>query len=69
MVFAQCSYDQSCTISPAFPTICPIQLPDATVGESYTTDLELPVSPVELHTTGVPKVIVVPLTVPTTAVP
>ena len=39
MVFAQCSYDQSCTISPAFPTICPIQLPDATVGESYTTDL------------------------------
>ena len=36
---AQCTYDESCTISPAFPNICPVQLPDATVGESYDTDL------------------------------
>ena len=38
-VISQCSYDENCIISPAFPTICPIQLPDATVGESYSTDL------------------------------
>ena len=37
--FAQCTYDESCTISPAFPNICPIQLPDATAGEFYSTDL------------------------------
>jgi PKD repeat protein len=37
--YGQCTYDESCTISPAFPTICPIQLPNATVGESYNTDL------------------------------
>ena len=37
--FSQCTYDESCTISPAFPNICPVQLPDATVGESYDTDL------------------------------
>ena len=36
---AQCSYDESCTISPAFPNICPMQLPDATAGEFYSTDL------------------------------
>ena len=39
LTYAQCSYDASCTISPAFPNICPQQLPDATVGESYSTDL------------------------------
>ena len=38
-VYSQCSYDESCTISPAFPNICPMQLPNATVGESYSTDL------------------------------
>ncbi len=38
-MFSQCSYDESCTISPAFPNICPQQLPDATVGEYYDTDL------------------------------
>jgi len=36
---SQCSYDESCTISPAFPTLCPMQLPDATVGEFYSSDL------------------------------
>ena len=39
LTFAQCSYDESCTISPAFPNICPQQLPNATVGEYYSTDL------------------------------
>ena len=38
-VNAQCSYDESCVISPAFPNICPMQLPDATVGNFYSTDL------------------------------
>ena len=38
-VFSQCNYDENCTISPAFPTICPAQLPDATVGELYNSDL------------------------------
>ena len=38
-VHAQCSYDESCVITPAFPNICPMQLPDATVGEFYSTDL------------------------------
>jgi hypothetical protein len=38
-VFSQCTYDENCTISPAFPTICPSQLPDATVGELYNADL------------------------------
>ena len=37
--FAQCSYDESCTISPAFPNLCPLQLPDATVGEFYSSDI------------------------------
>ena len=37
--FSQCSYDESCTISPAFPNICPMQLPDANAGEPYSTDL------------------------------
>ena len=37
--FSQCSYDESCTISPAFPNICPMQLPNATAGEFYSTDL------------------------------
>ena len=38
-MFSQCIYDESCTITPAFPNICPQQLPDATVGEYYDTDL------------------------------
>ena len=37
--FAQCSYDENCTVSPAFPNLCPLQLPDATVGEFYSSDL------------------------------
>ena len=37
--FSQCSYDESCTISPAFPNLCPLQLPDATVGEFYSSDI------------------------------
>ena len=37
--FTQCIYDETCTISPAFPNICPMQLPDATAGEFYSTDL------------------------------
>ena len=37
--FAQCSYDESCTISPPFPNLCPLQLPDATVGEFYSSDI------------------------------
>ena len=38
-VNAQCSYDESCVITPAFPNICPMQLPDATVGDFYSADL------------------------------
>ncbi|MBF25568.1 MAG: hypothetical protein CMP49_03510 [Flavobacteriales bacterium] len=49
--FSQCSYDESCVISPAFPTICPIQLPDATVGEPYNTDLTFWM-PVEFEAEG-----------------
>ena len=37
--FSQCTYDNNCIVSPAFPNICPLQLPDATVGEFYSTDL------------------------------
>ena len=38
-LMSQCISDETCTISPAFPNICPIQLPDATVGELYSSDL------------------------------
>ncbi|MBK9175334.1 MAG: T9SS type A sorting domain-containing protein [Flavobacteriales bacterium] len=33
-----CVPDQSCTASPAFPTLCPATAPDATVGEYYEQD-------------------------------
>ena len=48
---SQCTYDESCTISPAFPNICPVQLPDATVGEAYSTDLTFWM-PVEFEAEG-----------------
>ena len=49
--FSQCSYDENCIISPAFPTICPTQLPDATVGQPYSTDLTFWM-PVEFEAEG-----------------
>ncbi len=33
-----CSPDLSCTIEPAFPTLCPLVPPDATAGEYYQQD-------------------------------
>lgn len=33
-----CVPDQSCSTSPAFPTLCPATAPDATVGEYYEQD-------------------------------
>lgn len=34
-----CVIDNTCTISPAFPTLCPLQPPDATAGEFYEADI------------------------------
>lgn len=34
-----CVPDLTCTVSPAFPALCPQQPPDATAGEFYETDL------------------------------
>ncbi len=39
--FAQCpgcNPDFACTVSPAFPTLCPVTPPDATAGDAYTQD-------------------------------
>ena len=48
---SQCVFDESCTITPAFPNICPQQLPNAVVGEFYTTDLTFWM-PVEFQAEG-----------------
>ena len=37
-VFSQCEIDTDCTIEPAFPNICPINLPDGTIGEFYSEE-------------------------------
>lgn len=34
-----CTPDSGCVLSPAYPTLCPDALPDATVGEFYETDI------------------------------
>jgi len=34
-----CGIDFACTASPAFPTLCPTQPPDATVGQPYQADI------------------------------
>lgn len=34
-----CTPDTTCIVSPAFPTLCPDALPDATAGEFYETDI------------------------------
>lgn len=34
-----CTIDVSCSISPAFPTLCPMQMPDATAGQYYEADM------------------------------
>lgn len=34
-----CVADVACTASPAYPTLCPAQPPDATAGEFYETDI------------------------------
>ncbi len=34
-----CTPDSSCTVSPAYPTLCPMQPPDATAGVPYQADL------------------------------
>ncbi|TVR39329.1 MAG: T9SS C-terminal target domain-containing protein [Cryomorphaceae bacterium] len=34
-----CTPDTSCVLTPAFPTLCPETLPDATAGEFYETDI------------------------------
>lgn len=34
-----CTPDTDCILSPAYPTLCPSTLPDATVGEPYETDV------------------------------
>jgi len=36
---SQCVVDTDCTIEPTFPTLCPLNLPDGTVGEFYTEDV------------------------------
>lgn len=34
-----CEPDTECILSPAYPTLCPETLPDATAGEAYQTDI------------------------------
>jgi len=34
-----CNPDNTCTVSPPFPTLCPLTPPDATVGEPYEADI------------------------------
>jgi len=34
-----CAIDPTCTASPAYPTLCPLQPPDATAGEAYASDI------------------------------
>lgn len=34
-----CVIDNTCTVSPAFPALCPLQPPDATAGEPYAADI------------------------------
>ena len=34
-----CAPDSSCTVSPAYPALCPLQPPDATAGVPYQADL------------------------------
>jgi len=36
---SQCVVDTECAIEPAFPNVCPINLPDGTVGEYYSEDI------------------------------
>ena len=38
-LFSQCVVDTECTIEPTFPTLCPLILPDGTVGEFYSEDV------------------------------
>ena len=38
-IHSQCVVDTECTIEPAFPTVCPINLPDGTVGDFYSEDI------------------------------
>lgn len=35
----ECTPDTDCILSPAYPTLCPSTLPDATAGEYYETDI------------------------------
>lgn len=34
-----CTPDTDCVVTPAYPTLCPSTLPDATAGEAYETDV------------------------------
>lgn len=34
-----CAPDLACSVTPAFPTLCPLAPPDATVGEAYEADI------------------------------
>ena len=38
-VQSQCVVDTDCTVEPAFPTLCPTNFPDGTVGEFYSEDM------------------------------
>ena len=38
-VQSQCVVDTECIIEPAFPNVCPINLPDGTVGDYYSEDI------------------------------
>ena len=38
-LYSQCVVDTDCTIEPTFPTLCPLTLPDGTVGEFYSEDV------------------------------
>ena len=38
-IHSQCVVDTECAIEPAFPNVCPINLPDGTVGEYYSEDI------------------------------
>ena len=38
-LYSQCVVDTDCTIEPAFPTLCPTNFPDGTVGEFYSEDM------------------------------
>ena len=38
-LYSQCVVDTDCTIEPTFPTLCPLTLPDGSVGEFYSEDV------------------------------